>query len=710
MEELKHTSCANYESFLAENLQSFNQCSRINELQVQGTRIRACFNGWVILSSHPDRLLWSLWNPLTFKFIRLPPLVRDSHACCLLPLPGDQSLVFMLLSDKIPTIVFCRLDPNKKRKRLKWTEMSYAKQHRSVSGVDDCLLESPTCCNGKVYALALGTHYRSVIQVDFVVKGKEEVVISLVPVVKAPHTSPSSFHTVYSFLKGYCAKLFYIELVHFKDETRILEVRLFTLDMTSMTWEEMEDLKDDIFFLDLSSCSVFYKSAVASQIGGCVHILGAMDDIISFHVKERTMSPSSVPCIVRESQVLVWAMLECRLEADRPEAKQDQDTEVVIRSVNCDETEFDSTTSESTLLNIPFHILEMITEHCYGVETFMNFRATCKHCYLAAPLKRPHMNSPWLLVLRNDERIFSLIDPLCGDEYVLKTPRELYGHYNILCSRYGWLLLFKLPGCELVFCNPFTGKIRKLPATPCSLGSMCFSAPPTSPDCMVVGFTTRGPYHVYIHLMSQEPPSWCGYRLDYGTNDPYFFHFPTFSGRGDIYASCNNERIDAFRDIGKEDFSWEVVKDSAPCSLKTTFFLSKCDQHLLLVTVAEDGEFVEVFKLNDSTKEWEKINDLGKHMIYISETSCICLDAKSPQMGNMIYFPRYHGNNTKAKSPQTGNNIYFPRLLDNTDTKIVFYSLETCSYHTFDDKNIQQSFGANLFRTVRPCDPHTWIE
>ncbi|KAM0053152.1 hypothetical protein Hdeb2414_s0007g00256571 [Helianthus debilis subsp. tardiflorus] len=688
MEELKHTSCANYESFIAENLESFNQC-RINELQVQGRRIRACFNGWVILSSHLGSVLWSLWNPLTSKFIRLPSLIRDSHSCCLLPLPDDQGLVFMLLSDKIPTIVFCRLDPNKKRKRLKWTEMSYAKQLRSIiSGVDDCFLESPTCCNSKVYALALGTHYRSVIHLDFVVRGKE-VVISLVPLVKVPHTSPSSFHTIYSFLKGYCTKLFYIELVHFKDETRILEVRLFTLDMTSMVWEELEDLKDDILFLDLSSYSVFYKSAVASQIRGCVHILGAMDNIISFHVKERTMSPSSVPCIVRESQMLVWAMLECRLEADRPEAKQDQDTEVIIRSVNCDETEFDSKTSESHLLNVPFHILEMIMEHCFGDE-YMNFRATCKRCYLAAPLlRRSQMYSPWLMVFDNYGGLFTFIGPICGNKYTIKKPQELKGDCRILCSRYGWLLLlvFKSHGCELVFFNPFTSDIRKLPEAPCRLGSLCFSEPPTSPDCMVVGFTIDGPC---IHFVSREPPSWC--RLDFGTNDPFSFRFPTFSGR-DIYALCENkEKVEVLRDVSKEGYSREVVVDKAPsscCGFWGGYHLSKCDQHLLLVIVAPLGTSVEVFKQNNSTKEWEKIYDLGKHMIYISTTSCICLEAKLPEMGN---------------------KIYFPRLLHIEDTKFMFYSLQTCMYHTFDDKNIQECFGADLQGTTYLCNPHTWIE
>lgn len=287
------------------------QISCNDQSATRGRRIRACFHGWVILSNHsdPNSVMWSLWNPSTSKLIHLPPCFGTAdHACCLSSPPGDPGSVFLLFSEAIPDIVFYRLD--RKRKGLKWTKMSYAKQLQSISGVDDRILECPTFCNGKVYAMTLGPYYRYVIEVDIVVKDKE-VVISLKPVVKVPDAPDFSFHTIYSFLKGYGTELFYIE-ISFKDEVTIVEARLFKLDMTGMMWGELEDLKDATFFLDLSSYSAFYKSAAASQIGGCVHVLGQRNKIISFHVKDRTMSLSPMAYIAKESQVLVWAMLECR--------------------------------------------------------------------------------------------------------------------------------------------------------------------------------------------------------------------------------------------------------------------------------------------------------------------------------------------------------------------------------------------------------------
>ncbi|XP_076915010.1 F-box/kelch-repeat protein At1g57790-like [Bidens hawaiensis] len=467
------------------------------------------------------------------------------------------------------------------------------------------------------------------------------------------------------------------------------------MDMTSKLWKEMVDLEDAVFFLQLSDgrLACYYNYVVESELAGYIHVLGECGKVIySFHVKDRAATISSLPCLVQESQVSAWAMLEWRLEVDRAEEKkkEDRDTEIVVRPVN---GEFHSTTSESHLLNMPLHILESIMELCVGVE-YMKFRATCKRCSLAAPLiqwstktklKSCSLISLWLMVLDNYQDTITFIDPMFGDMYFMKTPQELKGGYEIHCSRYGWLLMYKFEkGSRLVFFNPFTVDIRELPEVK-YMESFCFSAPPTSPNCMVVGFTRAGAWHVCIYFVSRES-AWSVYSLEFGS-DPYYFHFPIFRGQ-DIYTLCNDERIEVFRDLTDDDYSWEDIGD-VPSRSSAQYFLSNCDQHLLLVIIGKFGRSVEVFKLDESTQEWEKVDALGKHMIFICNTSCLCLEAKSPEMGN---------------------KIYFPRLLHKDNTKIVFYSFETCRYHTFDDKHIQESFGANFFETKHLCFPHAWIE
>ncbi|XP_076942979.1 F-box/kelch-repeat protein At1g57790-like [Bidens hawaiensis] len=504
--------------------------------------------------------------------------------------------------------------------------------------------------------MALGSYFTFVIEVDIVVKEKE-VVISLLPFVEVPRTSynrcppvVNSFRKFHFFLKGSCTDLFYIG-VAFNEGNRIGYVYLFKLDITSMMWEDMLDLKEATFFLELASdySACYYGSTGDSQLEGYVHILGDSGEVVySFHAQDGTMSVSSMPCLVRESEASSWAMLELRLKVDHVELKlekEDKDTHIVARPIKSDNIDFDNTRSESHLLNIPIHILETIMELC--------------------------------------------IDPVRGDMYFMKTPQELKDNYQIYCSRYGWLLIYRIEDePQLAFFNPFTSNIHKLPEIP-YLESFCFSAPPTSPDCMVVGFTMRGHWHVFIHFVSQDS-TWRRFLLNFGDDDPYSYHFLTFYGQ-DVYALCNYKGVHVFRDMSEVGRSLDVVVDEVPrsrCRSPAQYFLLVCDEHLLLVTVGKFGESVEVFNLK-STLEWEKLDGLGKHTIYISNTSCICLEAKTQEMEN---------------------KIFFPRLLHNEDTKIVFYSLETYRYHTFDEKNIEENFGVDLFQTKHPCYPHTWIE
>ncbi|GKF19940.1 hypothetical protein Tco_0068578 [Tanacetum coccineum] len=63
-------------------------------------------------------------------------------------------------------------------------------------------------------------------------------------------------------------------------------------------WEEIDDLKDANFFLDLSrDQSVSYSRVIASELGGgYIHIRGKMGKTIySYHVKDKTISLFCLP-------------------------------------------------------------------------------------------------------------------------------------------------------------------------------------------------------------------------------------------------------------------------------------------------------------------------------------------------------------------------------------------------------------------------------
>jgi hypothetical protein len=348
----------------------------------------------------------------------------------------------------------------------------------------------------------------------------------------------------------------------------------------------------------------------------------------------------------------------------------------------------------SHLLNIPFDLLEMIMELCVSVE-YMNFRATCKQCLLAAPLKKwsneaslrrlqTHSPvSPWLMVVDVRRGIITFIDPLLGDKYFLKNSKVLTDdHDSFSYSRFGWLLFRKRDLNCLVFFNPFTNDLRELPETELDLVSFCFSAPPTSLDCMVVGFTTE---RVYIHYVNKKR-TWRGLRLDI---NPSTVCSSGFYGR-DLYVSCEQELF-VINNIGKKGHSCERVEAEAPkgyCRSRKQYFITNCDQHNLLVSVGEYGEAVEVFKHNEYEEKWEKLDSVAKHTIYICGAASFCIEAKEPTMENKIFFQRLHTKNRR----------------------VMFYSLDTCRYHTFDAQNFQEEHLEDFFGTTHHLSLEIWIE
>nr|GEZ67600.1 hypothetical protein [Tanacetum cinerariifolium] len=139
------------------------------------------------------------------------------------------------------------------------------------------------------------------------------------------------------------------------------------------------------------------------------------------------------------------------------------------------------------------------------------------------------------------------------------------------------------PGGSLVFFNPFTKDILELPEVPDKLKeTFCFSAPPTSPDCMVVGNTTGG------------EPSWR--RLSLNVRGEDSFTSITFYGQ-DLYALRWDGEFDIFKEMGRENLKWwrDIAKAPASCcTSEPQCFQLRCNQHILRVIVGMFGEPVEV--------------------------------------------------------------------------------------------------------------------
>ncbi|XP_071719490.1 uncharacterized protein [Rutidosis leptorrhynchoides] len=249
--------------------------------------------------------------------------------------------------------------------------MSYASQLKRIT-YDGELLHSLSCCNGKIYALnSDGFLCRMVIQVKIVINGIGEVVIQLLMFGARPWSGSVRYSSYNrdTFIRGYGKDLFCVEVYYHEITKKIVDVSLFRLDtgivksedlaclkkwdlsdmtmdevededqdgldITRVMWEEINDLKDAFFYLDLGrNGSIYYNPAVASGLGGYIHIRDGMGEILHlYHVRDRTIISSPMPLrVVSTTRVLMW---EGRLEDDRVEAictstvEQEKDERVV---------------------------------------------------------------------------------------------------------------------------------------------------------------------------------------------------------------------------------------------------------------------------------------------------------------------------------------------------------------------------------------------
>jgi hypothetical protein len=99
----------------------------------------------------------------------------------------------------------------------------------------------------------------------------------------------------------------------------------------------------------------------------------------------------------------------------------------------------------------------------------------------------------------------------------------------------------------------------------------------------------------------------------------------------------------------------------------------------LSVFESDFAKGVQVFKLNEFTMTWMKVDSLKNHMLFVGKTSFSAV-ANIPGMENKIYFNRFY------------------------DHSIVFYSLETNNYHTFKNDEVVN------FHHVREQLNGTWIQ
>jgi hypothetical protein len=466
-------------------------------------------------------------------------------------------------------------------------------------------------------------------------------------------------------------------------------------------WEKVKSIKDRVFFISHVDSSFACQAINSETEGGRIYYAFTNKNFVYiYNIEDKSLISQPFPNLPDLRSYSMWFLPEIRstniLEEERGKSKNGQ-KESINGSIHLSE-KGDTTTIESALSLDAFGV---IAKHL-NVFDYLSFRATDKLFRSIAPpvqwnaISRlrfdDHSLCP-LLVFLNKDNVFEFVHPKHGVKYkyTIKLPKAkgnfFGGNTNgdqylmnsgceICYSKDGWLLLTMNKKYSIFF-NPFTKKVMPFQYTPKIKSSKCvgFSQCPISYKCVIVDFDYKCPIFTLINDDTWYDSS---YYLKYSYSS-FYNKNPTFHN-GSFYFLSNKGMLGVIKLREEEDeASWEEFNElQSPCTNSINNFLVECNGNQLSVFEGPFCKWVRIFKLNESTMTWTKVESLGNYMLFVGKTSFSAV-AKISGMENKIYFPRFY------------------------DQSIVFYSLETKKYHTFENEVVN-------FESVREAHNCSWIE
>ncbi|XP_057428483.1 uncharacterized protein LOC130721913 [Lotus japonicus] len=621
-----------------------------------------CFvqDGWFLLANYHtenDAKLF-LWNPSNLKRINLPLLKHNGIRDGILTISHDQVLSVFLFSTTSAAI-FCWYLGDEH-----WTRVDYREQLKSVLAiegeefqkhVEDLIsLSNPFYYNGCLYAESDFRSHHLLVEI----KNLEPRALKL-----------NSSHILYpkfpAAALGYISKmlesnneLFRIEISHAHD--KVIAVVVHKLDFHGKVWHKVESIQDRVFFI--SDDGSFACQAINPDAdGNRVYIsLKNHNFVYIYNIEDKTfMISQPFSNLSKKRSHACWFMLDLRM----------------IGSTNGDIGKTLISGKESNDDMDSKKVGDMITNDEFAWKLSSTLSMT------------DNLSLSPLLVYFEKDNVLSFVHPKDGvkNKYNINVTLDLQPYCEICYSKDGWLLMVVNKHSSFFF-NPFAKEQEKPPANvPLTdvLNTRCiaFSHPPASPKCVVVELQ-RIPYCQTPMIAHVTYP---GRKEEW---DRLFFEDPNFSlynispvfHKGSFYYLNEEGKLGVLKLAGEEDIDFdELEKPSAPCTGYDNSFLAECNGDLLTVFEGCFGEWVRVFRLNEATMTWVQVKSLENHMLFVGNISFSAV-ANVPGMENKIYFPRFYGQN------------------------VVFYSLETNNYHTFESNEVVD------FHCMRELVNSSWIE
>ncbi|KAI3863684.1 hypothetical protein MKW98_031276 [Papaver atlanticum] len=678
----------------------------IPELSKRKIWQKPCHQGWLIILCYDSDPVFKygdcfLWNPASLETIQLPNFLhcvqfKYNVLDCILSSPprtsssgstadGDgiggecrgagssteDSMVYILLDgggdmyEKLDILIYCH--PGEKDLQ----KMVYVKDNKLYI----------MCMNGDDLEIE--------IQQGFDI-GDEEILnisdfsstleISKYVLVAGALDSYFECHWLVCFGEVFRVEFLYIPRGMYRNWVTTIEIR--KLDFPTKTWVKVKSLNDYVFFLNNSVQLCCLASELGLSKGGYVYFTQKNEMSLYRYDLEDNSILLSLPCPDLPKPWLepYWLMISTTDHMPGKGGDADQVTKATKYNIGTgdedDEKEDIEDAGPWAMLNDD-HMVWLISNYLHTLD-YIHLRAVSKKYRSILKLKRSTSTSttiqttditPWLVLAKYNEQVFSFVNPMHHNENYLMNFPELLKGSRIRFSKGGWLLMSK--DKTLFFYNPFNGSTVKLPdlpdhfRSPYHFSGISFSSSPASPDCVFFAVDKDEESSLDTFFIKKGDKSWTCEQFDHVSlppgrkhlefelsfNNPVFYH-------GAFYCLGISGTLGVFK--FQHGITWEILTTVAPpkCECIYKSFLVECAGKLLSVLLGHLGKWVRVFRLEETEMVWVEVKHLGQHMVFLSNTSSFSAIAPTGrQMENNIFFPRLHSE------------------------RILFYSLDTCMYH-----------------------------
>ncbi|WJX22561.1 hypothetical protein P8452_11852 [Trifolium repens] len=663
--------------------------------------LRTIQHGWFLWENKISNYVsnFFLWNPLNLMEIMLPPLNhnRTSFGNWILsssPTTNDEICSIFLFSSCCPSIFYYQLGDKEWTKLCSYDDIvrALAMKGNALSKGKCSIFEDPVYSNGCLYA-GMRTSCRFIIVVIEKLQPNGVSINFLYnSMIKHIPNITCSSEQVISNLIGSNNVLFRIEVLHTLD--RVTAVCVYKFDCSQRAWEKVENIKNKVFFISCHDSAFVCQAIYPETEGGRIYIaLKNSNFVYIYNMEDKSLATSQHFSYSSKTQTR-WFMPEARMTSTLKE-QIGKAHQVRGRECICDVVHSKATEDKAHILSFPQDVIEEIAKHINNVLDYLHFRASNKLLRLVAPPIKWRSSSSMsmsrfddlsmcpLFVLSEKGKVFTFVHPKHGLEYknIIKFPQDQDGISNveICCSKDGWLLLTAVNQEYQVFFNPFTKEVLPLHKPIWNIKCFGMSHSPTSYKCVIVELNERYERSTirtaFLHYLSKGRCRLIKYEDE---KFPIFNVGPTF--HNGIFYFLNVTGNLAVMEVTGEEISWKILeKPQAPCRSHFNNFLVECDGNLLSIFENPFAKEVQVFKLNEDTMTWMTVKSLKNHMLFIGKSSFSAV-ANIPGMENKIYFNRFYGQS------------------------VVFYSLETNNYHTFENDEVVN------FQLMREQFNGTWIQ